>query len=75
MNLSEQVDLVREHWMLLQKAAEEAEIPEHTMHSVLAALLAESLAEQPEHLLSEWLAEVEDNVHRLRSRVRDGVEG
>lgn len=74
MDLREQVALVREHWRLLHETVEEAEIPEHTQLNILAALLAESLARQPEHVVSEWVAEVEENVRRLRSREREGGE-
>lgn len=70
MDLNEQLGLIREHWRLLLEAADECAIPRHTLINVLAAELAKVLAEQPAHVVRDWLVELEDHIEQLRSRRR-----
>lgn len=74
MNLNEQLDLIREHWRLLIESAEEAGVPAHTLLSVLAAQLADAMARQPEHVVAEWVAALEDHIEQLRLREFGGTE-
>ena len=67
-DLTEQVSLIREHWLLLVESARQANVPEHTLLNALAAYLAALLARQPEHVATEWVAELEDHVRQLRAR-------
>lgn len=68
MDLSDQVDLIKEHWRLLLEAAERASIPDHTLLNALGALLAVLLAHQEDCVVAEWMVAVEDHVQQVRNR-------
>jgi len=74
MDLNEQVGLIREHWRLLLEVADDRVIPQHTLLNVVAAELAKVLAEQPAHVVREWLVELDDHIERLRSRSREQLD-
>jgi len=69
MSLLNKQDLIREHWRSLLRAAEEANLSQHALLGVLDAGLAEFLATQPENASSEWIADLDAHVQRLRSRL------
>lgn len=68
MDLMEQLDLIKEHWLAFIKVTKDAGVPRHTLLEALAAEMAVVLADQPEHISSSWLEEIRQNVGELRQR-------
>ncbi len=68
MDLLEQLALIKGYWRSLLKAANDGNVPSHTLLEALAAEVAIVLAAQPEHTSSSWIEEVKRNVRELRHR-------